>query len=92
MKRPHCIAPWTWFAALPNGDVTPCCFNQDVMGNVHQQSVDKIWNSGGMKKLRVDMFKENLLKDVDSVSKLRILVGKVEETYTIKCWENILMM
>ena len=60
MKNPQCIAPWTWFAALPNGDVTPCCFNQDVVGNVHHQSVDEIWNSPKMKKLRVDMFKKDL--------------------------------
>lgn len=33
MKRPHCIVPWTWLAVLPNGDLTPCCFNQDIMGN-----------------------------------------------------------
>ena len=82
MKRPHCIAPWTWLAALPNGDVTPCCFNQDVR-NVHRQSVDEIWNSGGMKKLRLICSRES--PKIPSVSKLRILVEKVEETYTMKC-------
>lgn len=60
MKNPKCIVPWTWLAVNPNGDVTPCCFNQDVMGNVNRQSVDEIWNSDGMKKLRADLFKEDL--------------------------------
>lgn len=60
MKKPHCIVPWTWLASLPNGDVTPCCFNQDVVGNFYQQSVDEIWNSKKMRKLRVDMFRKNL--------------------------------
>ena len=60
MKKPHCIVPWTWLASLPNGDVTPCCFNQDVVGNFHQQSVDEIWNSKKMRKLRVDMFRKDL--------------------------------
>ena len=60
MKKPHCIVPWTWLSSLPNGDVTPCCFNQDVVGNFYQQSVDDIWNSKKMRKLRVDMFRKNL--------------------------------
>ncbi len=45
MKKFVCNYPWTHFEVNnPNGDVTMCCDNSTVLGNVHEQSVAEIWN------------------------------------------------
>lgn len=60
MKKPQCIIPWTYLELLPSGVVNPCCSNPIVLGNIKEQSIDEIWNSDNMKKLRLEMLKDSL--------------------------------
>lgn len=45
MSKFVCKHPWTHFEVNnPNGDVTMCCNNDMVMGNVNEGSIEEIWN------------------------------------------------
>ncbi len=45
MDKFVCKHPWTHFEVNnPNGDVTMCCNNDMVMGNVNEGSIEEIWN------------------------------------------------
>lgn len=45
MEKFICKHPWAHFEINnPNGDVTMCCNNNTVLGNVNDSSIDEIWN------------------------------------------------
>ena len=45
MKKFVCKHPWSHFEINnPNGDVTMCCNNDTVLGNVNEASIEEIWN------------------------------------------------
>jgi radical SAM protein with 4Fe4S-binding SPASM domain len=60
---PHCIAPWTSLYVQHDGNVFPCCLwtRFSPVGNLHKQSLDEVWNSEKMKKLRLDMLEKNFV-------------------------------
>jgi MoaA/NifB/PqqE/SkfB family radical SAM enzyme len=54
--KDFCNYPWTHFEVNnPNGDVTMCCDNHIVLGNVNNQSINEIWNGEGYRKIRNGM-------------------------------------
>ena len=56
MKKFVCDRPWTHFEVNnPNGDVTMCCDNNTVLGNVNEGSVEEIWNGQAFQKMRCAM-------------------------------------
>lgn len=56
MPKFICDHPWTHFEVNnPNGDVTMCCDNATVLGNVHQGTVEEIWNGERFEAIRADM-------------------------------------
>jgi radical SAM protein with 4Fe4S-binding SPASM domain len=53
-----CTNPWYSVSIKANGAVVPCCmaFNDEpdmVYGNLHEQSLEAIWNSDKVKEFRV---------------------------------------
>ena len=45
MSKFVCKHPWTHFEVNnPNGNVTMCCNNNTVLGNVNENTIDEIWN------------------------------------------------
>lgn len=59
MKKFVCKHPWTHFEVNnPNGDVTMCCNNNTVLGNVNNGTVREIWNDEGFRKSRERMLEE----------------------------------
>lgn len=53
MNKFVCTHPWTHFEVNnPNGDVTMCCDNNTVLGNVNTDSLDEIWNGDGFQEIR----------------------------------------
>lgn len=52
-----CILPWIHFYSNPDGSVLPCCIgdHENPLGNVQDNSIDKIWNSEKYKSLRLKM-------------------------------------
>lgn len=56
MSKFICDHPWTHFEVNnPNGDVTMCCDNCTVLGNVNQASIEEIWNGEGYREIRRQM-------------------------------------
>lgn len=56
MDKFVCDHPWTHFEVNnPNGDVTMCCDNATVLGNVNAGTVEDIWNSGRFQDIRRQM-------------------------------------
>lgn len=53
MNKFVCDHPWTHFEVNnPNGDVTMCCDNGTVLGNVNEASVTDIWNGEAYQEVR----------------------------------------
>ena len=53
-----CTIPWTHLAFEPDGKVIPCCMTSEQnyeAGNLNTMSIEQIWNSNNMKKLRKQM-------------------------------------
>lgn len=48
-----CQFPFYQLLLQPNGDVSPCCWNQKlILGNIKRQNLDEIWNGDQIKSLR----------------------------------------
>lgn len=53
-----CVIPWVHLNFEPDGKVVPCCLTSPhgyYAGDLKTQSIQEIWNSSNMKKLRVQM-------------------------------------
>lgn len=59
MKKFVCKHPWAHFEVNnPNGNVTMCCNNDTVLGNVNERNIDDIWNGEAFVAIRERMKKE----------------------------------
>lgn len=50
-----CLNPWMSVSVQSNGNVSSCCFgwgDENVYGNLNEQSLEEIWNGEKVKKLR----------------------------------------
>jgi MoaA/NifB/PqqE/SkfB family radical SAM enzyme len=62
MSKFVCKHPWTHFEVNnPNGNVTMCCNNSTVLGNVNDASLEEIWNGDGFRAARKRMLEEGAL-------------------------------
>ena len=62
MKKFVCKHPWSHFEVNnPNGDVTMCCNNDTVLGNVNQETVEQVWNGERFQSVRKRMRDEGAL-------------------------------
>jgi len=53
-----CVLPWTHMAVQPDGQVFPCCASFGTtgpVGDLRRQELKEIWNSPGMRQLRLNM-------------------------------------
>lgn len=58
MKDTICAIPWVHLNIIPRGKVYPCCMTTDFgnfAGDLNTQTIEEIWNSDYMKKIRVQM-------------------------------------
>lgn len=58
MKNTICAIPWVHLNIIPRGKVYPCCMTTDFegyAGDLNTQTIEEIWNSDYMKKVRVQM-------------------------------------
>ena len=59
MNKFICKHPWSHFEINnPNGDVTMCCNNNTVLGNVNEDTVSSIWNGNKFVDVRKRMIKD----------------------------------
>ena len=55
---PHfCMLPWLHLHAFPDGRAYPCCMSEYNLpaGNLKEQTMKEVWNSKGIKDMRVNM-------------------------------------
>ena len=50
--RMACSVPWKFAMILGNGDVAACCIPGLVMGNLHENTMEEIWNGPNYQELR----------------------------------------
>jgi MoaA/NifB/PqqE/SkfB family radical SAM enzyme len=56
MRMPWaCSEPFIALNVTASGEVRTCCFNDDELGNLNQQTMEEIWNGPGYTALRADM-------------------------------------
>lgn len=63
---PHfCMIPWIHMHAFPDGRAYPCCMGEYNMpiGNLKEQSMKEVWNSKGMRDIRVNMLNHKPSKE-----------------------------
>ena len=72
-QRTYCAYPSVRLMVTASGLVLPCCVDwrqEMVVGNVHQQSLEDIWNGEKLKNLRAELrgneFKSNICKNCTS--------------------------
>jgi len=54
-----CMKPWSSLYVEPDGEVRPCCYQSPVLGNLYQESFEKIWNGEAAQALRQSMNDRN---------------------------------
>lgn len=57
-KNTICVIPWVHLNIIPRGKVYPCCMTTDFgnfAGDLTTQTIEEVWNSDYMKKIRVEM-------------------------------------
>ena len=55
-ERVFCLLPWTCLLIFTDGKCCPCCaWGGPPLGNGRSSSLAELWNSPGMKALRLDM-------------------------------------
>ena len=57
VSETFCIMPWVHLHTWPNGNVYPCCLakSQYPLGNLKENTLEEIWNSQDLKKIRVEL-------------------------------------
>lgn len=51
-KNTICFRPWISPDIWHNGDVTPCCYSREVMGNIKNRSFREVWDGEKFNNLR----------------------------------------
>lgn len=51
-QRKPCLEPWTSSYVFHDGKVRPCCFTDEIMGDLKEQSFKEIWNGEPYQRLR----------------------------------------
>lgn len=63
-SKTFCMLPWSHMHTWPNGDVYPCCMTpmDQKIGNFQNSTLKELWNSDGMKDLRLNMINDKKSK------------------------------
>jgi radical SAM protein with 4Fe4S-binding SPASM domain len=67
----YCSEPWRMAIVYWNGDVSPCCYTDRVMGNLHQHSFREIWNNAEYRSFRRNLKKGTLPKECINCRRLQ---------------------
>lgn len=88
MNKPQCIVPWVYFFAEANGNVLPCCANNEYLGNVLEQDYREIWNSERMNRFRKSMLSKELPKSCSICMEDELLTSDVNNSYNLRHYYN----
>jgi radical SAM protein with 4Fe4S-binding SPASM domain len=54
-----CVLPWHGFTVFPNGNIKNCAISEELLGNLHNQSLPDILNNKISQQVRQDMQQDN---------------------------------
>jgi MoaA/NifB/PqqE/SkfB family radical SAM enzyme len=58
-KKNYCISPWKHLYLNTNGDISPCCIQPIIFGNICNDNFDEIWNGDKINQFRNEMLLGN---------------------------------
>lgn len=47
-----CVEAWSTIYVRPNGEILPCPYTEEALGNIHHAELDEIWNGSAYDTLR----------------------------------------
>ena len=66
-NKAFCVLPWVHLYIEPSGDVFTCCLKDEKaqpLGNINEQAVSDVWNSEGLKQVRLDFLNGKKRADI----------------------------
>ena len=73
ISKTLCVIPFVHLSSKTDGKIRPCCFSQDFIQNDSNQylyfgkdSLEKIWNGSGMKRMRKQLLSGEKLKGYEN--------------------------
>jgi radical SAM protein with 4Fe4S-binding SPASM domain len=58
-----CQEPWTNLRISSEGEIKPCCFSDEIMGNLYDQKLAEIWNGKKYRYIRKYVNSQDLPED-----------------------------
>ena len=56
----RCILPWVELRVGYQGDVHPCCWSPQPLGNLRSETIENIWNNEAIHDMRLDLINGNI--------------------------------
>lgn len=88
-----CAVPWMHLNFEPNGKVVPCCLTSHhnyFAGDLKTETIDEIWNSDNMKKLRKEMIEGKRPSICDTCWKKEEVTGVSGRTHHNKDFPDVI--
>lgn len=92
-KDTICAIPWMHLNFEPNGKVVPCCLTSHhnyFAGDLTTHSIEEIWNSNNMKKLRKEMINGERPKICDTCFNKEDVTGASGRVYHNRDFPDVL--
>jgi len=92
-EKTLCAVPWMHLNFEPNGKVVPCCLTSHhnyFAGDLTTQSIEEIWNSDNMKKLRKEMINGERPKICDTCFNKEDVTGVSGRHYQNRDFPDVL--
>jgi len=92
-KKTICAIPWMHLNFEPNGKVVPCCLTSHhnyFAGDLTTHSIEEIWNSNNMKKLRKEMMNGERPKICDTCFNKEDITGASGRVYHNRDFPDVL--
>jgi len=92
-KKTICAIPWMHLNFEPNGKVVPCCLTSHhnyFAGDLTTHSIEEIWNSNNMKKLRKEMMNGERPKICDTCFNKEDVTGASGRVYHNRDFPDVL--
>ncbi len=68
-SKTFCMMPWVHLHVQPDGRVKPCCMprtNEGTIGDLKENTLEEIWNTPALKKLRLNMLADKQSKTCET--------------------------
>lgn len=64
-EKVFCTQPWSIIYVTWKGEVRTCCFNETVLGNLNENTIEEIWNGTAYKQFRETILENRVPQGCD---------------------------